>query len=101
MSLHQILAEQRRRSLLEALAEDPEHIGNERVLRQYLTARVSDVDRDQLRADLAWLEQAGLLRVEKLEAGEAGVLWRARLLDRGLAVAKGRQHPGVADVDLG
>ena len=36
-----------------------------------------------------------------VDSDRGGQAPTARLLDRGMAVAKGRQHPGVADMDLG
>lgn len=101
MSLSTILAEQRRLVVLQTLKEDADHACNERVLRQVVGMKVDDVTRDQLRADLLWLERAGLVKIEKLDAGGAGELWHVTLRDDGLAVAKGRVHPGVAQPDLG
>lgn len=101
MSLSNLLAEQRRLVVLQTLAEDPDRTANERVLRQMVEHLVDAASREQVRADLLWLETAGLVRVERLAAGSAGELWRVSLREDGLAVAKGREHPGVARPDLG
>ena len=95
MSLGRILAEDRRRAILEALDGQAGYAVNESVLKSALEMLGHRVARTQVRADLAWLEEHGLIRVEKLPT-EAGELWLGHLLEDGQDVARGRAHPGVA-----
>jgi len=96
MGLAELLAADRRRAILEALNEDVDGRLGEPVLRSWVAARVDDVDRAQLRAELRWLEQSRLIRLDKLDAGAARELWVAVLLEAGRKVAEGRHHDGVA-----
>jgi hypothetical protein len=52
--------------------------------------------RDQVRSTLTWLEQNGMLALEKLASGaSAGELWVATLSKLGGEVARGRSWPGI------
>ncbi|PZW46855.1 hypothetical protein C8P66_108134 [Humitalea rosea] len=95
-SLAEILAQDRRCVVLRALQEDHDYSLNEDTLRSVLASFGHGViKRDLIRADLAWLEEQRLLRVEKLAAA-SGELWIATLTADGAAVAQGAPHPGVA-----
>jgi len=81
----------RRLVILRALEEDPGYDLNEYVLQSVLEALGHTVSRDRLRADLAWLEEQGLVTVDEV----AGVKV-AKLTGRGSDVAAGRAVvPGV------
>jgi len=96
MSLITLLAEQRRLSVLLALSEDDDRRLGEGVLRRWVAAQVDDVDRDQFRADLSWLEQSGLVTLVKPSPEAAGAPWMVRQTELGERVAGGRRFPGVA-----
>ncbi len=101
MSITTLLAEHRRRLVLDALLEADVHRLNERIIGGYVAARLQEGTRDQLRADLLWLERAGLVRVERLPAAPHGELWLPVLLEAGAVVARGQRHPGITDRTLG
>ncbi len=95
MSFASLLAEDRRLVILRCLTEVPGYEANESVLRTGLAHFGHRVGSDIVRADLAFLADHDLLRVEKL-AGGAGELWLATLTAAGRDVAEGdRVHPGV------
>jgi hypothetical protein len=104
MSLAGVLAEDRRLVVLRSLAEDAGYSANEMVLQRLLDHVGHRVARDMVRADLAFLAEHGLIRLETLAMpprdprafGATGELWVAHLLPAGEDVAKGRMHPGVA-----
>lgn len=97
MSFKDLLTEDRRLVILRALAEDHGYRLNESVLKKVLAHIGHDVGRDIVRADMTWLEQHGLLQIERLTAGASpGELWVAKLTEPGAEVARGRPHPGVA-----
>ncbi len=69
---------------------------NEGVLRQALRhIGHPEETRDLVRADIQFLADHGLLRIETM-AMPSGDLWVCHLLDAGQEVADGRTHPGVA-----
>lgn len=87
----ELLDADRRLVILRALEEDPGYDLNEYVLRSVLEALGHTVSRDRLGADLAWLEEQGLVVVDDV----AGVKV-ARLTGRGSDAATGRAVvPGV------
>ncbi len=89
------LAEDRRLMVLRSLCEATGYNLNEGVLKKALHHLACIVGADQVRADAVWLEEHGLVEVEKL-VGPSGELWIVRLTSAGQDVAEGRQHPGVA-----
>lgn len=95
MSLTQRLTEARRRDILALLYEASDFRLNERILKQVLEQMGVTPGADQVRADLQYLSEHGLARLEKLP-GERGELWLATLLEPGQDVLRGRAHPGVA-----
>lgn len=94
MSLAQIQAEDRRQLILRTLEEGDFHAG-EMVLKQVVEQFGHRPSREQIRADLNFLAQNNLVRIEKLP-GESGDFWVAHLLPDGGDVARGRAFPGVA-----
>ena len=96
MSLANVLAEDRRLVVLRLLSEAGFR-ANETVLRKGLDAFGHRVTHDLLRADLAFLREHALVRVEELHPPSGGDLWLAHLTDAGDEVARGvTVHPGVA-----
>lgn len=86
------LTADRRLVLLRLLAELPMYRANSSVLNVALERFGHATTRDQVKTDLRWLEEQGLLNVE-----EAGPVLVATLAERGMDVAKGRALvPGVA-----
>ncbi|WP_431281646.1 hypothetical protein ACQW02_19870 [Humitalea sp. 24SJ18S-53] len=89
-------AEDRRLTILRTLAEDAGRRANEFILKRVLKAIGHDVSRDVLRAELAWLLEHRLIRIERLH-DEAGAEFQiAVLTEDGEDVAGGRPHTGVA-----
>jgi hypothetical protein len=94
VSLTEVLMKDRRLVVLGTLSKM--QALNEGVLRQALVSiGHSEAARDLIRADLQFLENHGLIRVEKLPM-PSGELWVAHLLEAGLDVANGQPHEGVA-----
>ena len=94
MSLAQIHAEDRRLIMLIALDDSGYH-ANETVLKQVTEQLGHMPSKELIRADLAFLAEHGLVRLEKLPV-QSGELWIAHLLTPGREVARGRVHVGVA-----
>lgn len=91
MGYRETLAADRRLVILKLLARSPAYTSNEHTLHAALPAFGHDVGLDLVRAELAWLDEQGLLSTDS----PAGVAL-ARATQRGLDVAAGRsQHPGV------
>lgn len=89
------LAEDRRLAILKALAQMPGYQANEGVLRTALDHVGLRVGRDAVRADLTWMEDFRLVRIERLPAHGAE-LWVATLTGSGDDVAHGRvKHHGI------
>ena len=98
-NLAEVIAEDRRLAALRTLDEAPSSQLNEGALQHVLGHLGHTVDRDMLRADLAWLKTHNLVRVEELEVPR-GKLWIATLTGAGADVANGRsRHLGVARPD--
>jgi hypothetical protein len=100
MSYSQLLAEARRRKVLEVLHVAPGNRANDAALRAVIERKIDVADRALVRADMSYLEVHGLVRIDKL-ADDGDDIWIATLTDAGSAVARGRQHMGVADRELG
>jgi hypothetical protein len=87
------LAEDRRGAILRILAAVEGHALNEDLLtRELLRQRFGQVTRDDMRGLLAWLERPGLVEIERLE----GDLWAVTASRAGRDVARGAEHPGIA-----
>lgn len=93
MSFQDFETEGRRLAILRILARRTQYTTNEYSLNDELVgAYAHHVSRDRLHADLAWLEEQGLVIVQQPRAG-----WIATLTARGADVAAGlATTPGVA-----
>jgi len=92
MSYRDIVIADIRLAALQLLEEDPGYSYNERILKKLLASVGHEVSSDQLRTEIAWLEEQGLATTEEI----AGMLI-VRLTNRGEDAALGRtQVPGVA-----
>lgn len=92
MSYADIVAENQRLTLLQALEQDPDYSHNEAVLQRMLGALGHNISTDRLRTELHWLAEQDLVTVEEV----AGLLV-ARLTRRGEDAALGRARiPGIA-----
>jgi len=81
-----------RLAVLRALTEAARHSANDSVLLMLMESLGLPVTRDQLRTQLAWLEEQGLIRVQR----PTDALVVAVLRERGADVAVGRATvPGV------
>lgn len=81
----------RRLVLLRVLLQSPAYTGNEYMLQQMAEQLGHVVSADQIRTDLAWLAEQGLVALETVQGVQI-----ARLLGRGEDVARGRTEvPGV------
>jgi hypothetical protein len=94
MSFVETLAENRRLIILRAL-DEAGFSANETVLKQVTESLGHQPTRDLIRADLTYLAEHGLVKLEKLDV-QSGQLWVVRLTTPGQEVAQGRVYPGVA-----
>ena len=91
-SFRKFATEHLRLAVLQILAADADYAHNELVLSSALEQLGHGVSRDQLRTELAWLAEQGLVSIEDVSGIRV-----ARLLSRGQDVAKGvARVPGVA-----
>lgn len=97
MSLQQLIDEDRRLVILRSLAEAHDYSLNESLIEKMLARlRLGIVGRDVLRGQITWLEQQGLVRIERLDLNSERELWVAQLTKLGGEVAGGRPWPGIA-----
>ena len=89
-SLAVVLQEDRRGLILCTLDEASGFRLSDVSIRTILDNFGHRVSTDQVRGDLHWLAEQGLVRVEKVETH-----WLAELLNAGQEVARGVSHPGV------
>lgn len=81
----------RRLEILRLLAEAPEYEAGQQLLHLALPDRGLSASADQVKQDLAWLDEAELVTAQDLEGTAL-----ARITQRGLDVAAGRTTvPGV------
>lgn len=85
MSFSDYLRKDARLVLLRVLAEMPSYRGNSSVLSNVLHQFGHAPTRDQVKTELRWLAEQGLLKIE-----EAGSVLVATLEERGQDVAEGR-----------
>lgn len=91
-NFHKFETEHLRLAVLRVLAADSDYAHNELVLSSALAQLGHGVSSDQLRTELAWLAEQGLIEVE-----EVADIQVARLLRRGEDAARGAARlPGVA-----
>lgn len=83
----EFLSADRRLVLLRILAELPTYKANSSVLHSVLNQWGHDPSRDQVKTELRWLQEQGLVTVE--EIGDGAVLL-ATLTERGMDVQAGR-----------
>lgn len=84
---------ERRLALLRLLASTPTHPAADTLLYRALPDVGLAGPLDVVRADLAWLEEQGLVEQDRT----AGAVMLARITARGIDVAEGLSHvPGVA-----
>lgn len=96
-TLAQKLSEERRGCILQTLAETPAYRANERLLHDVVEDAGLPCSRDQVRTDLSWLRDQGLILVQEL----AGVMV-AEITQGGMDVGRGRVRvPGVARPQAG
>lgn len=92
MNYSDVVSADQRLVILQALEQDAGYSHNEHVLRSMLSATGHHVSHDRLRSHLAWLEEQGLIRIERV-----GDLQVACLTARGEDAARGHAIiPGVA-----
>ncbi|MFN3749248.1 MAG: hypothetical protein ACK4SJ_11235 [Sphingorhabdus sp.] len=85
-SFNEILTQSLRLTLLRLLAEAPMHEANCSILHQGAEQMGVRVTRDQVRAELSWLEEMRCVSLQRV----APTLTVATLTERGGDVAKGR-----------
>ncbi|MDA8230357.1 MAG: ArsR family transcriptional regulator [Magnetospirillum sp.] len=94
MTLDSILREERRLAALKVLTKAPGRSANAYVLHRALTSLGHPCALDQVRTELAWLAEQGLLAAEDLGNG----MVVATLTQRGADVGAGLARvPGVAE----
>ena len=87
-----LVREHLRLTILRALADVPTQGSNESVLTHFVDLLHPGTTRDQVRTEIQWLKEQGLLKVEVIAD-----LMIARITKRGLDIAKGAgMVPGVA-----
>jgi Fe2+ or Zn2+ uptake regulation protein len=93
MSLSDVFTADRRLVILRLLEQAPGYAANDSILHSGLEHVGHRCSRDQVRTDLAWLAEQGLVEVEMLPGAKIVV---ATIVARGLDVANGRATvPGV------
>lgn len=85
MNFASFLREDQRLVMLRFLSEMPSYSSNSSVIYQALTRYGHAPSRDQIKSELRWLEEQGLVTVEDI-----GTVLVARLTERGADVAAGR-----------
>ncbi|NHC05904.1 VpaChn25_0724 family phage protein [Azonexus fungiphilus] len=92
MSFQDYLRRDVRLVILRVLSEMPEYRANSSVITNVLDQFGHAVTRDQVKTELRWLEEQGLIQL-----AEVGSVLVATLLERGQDVARGRAKvDGVA-----
>jgi Fe2+ or Zn2+ uptake regulation protein len=82
----------RRLSILRILEGAPGYASNEAILHQMVNHFGITSTRDQVRSELAWLAEVGLVKIEDL-----GSLMMATITERGMDIAQGHaHHPDIA-----
>jgi hypothetical protein len=92
MDFTQLFTENMRLVALRALAQTPGYSCNDSILQDILATFAIRSSRDQVRSQLAWLQEQGLISYEILTSGT----YIASITQRGLDVAAGNLTvPGV------
>jgi hypothetical protein len=92
------MQEDRRQLVLQALDQANEYNLNEQVIKIMLEHMGHRVGADIVRAEITWLEEHQLVRVERLPR-VGGEVWIVTLSELGQSVARGRYYPGVRKPD--
>ena len=92
MSYSEVLAGDRRLSILKTLNEDSDYRVADHTLKYVMFHLGHNVSVSQVRADGQWLEERALISIEKLRDD----LWVLKLTEEGQLVATGKPHDGVA-----
>lgn len=93
MAYRDYVTEDRRLAILHMLAADPGYSINDSVMQTALETIGHTASRDQIRTDYAWLEEQGLVSVDKVVDDKVHV---ARMTGRGADVEAGRATvPGI------
>ena len=95
MSLVQTMQEDRRGIILCGLDEANGAMLGEGSVKSVLGAFGHLVSSAEVRGDLDWLDQQGLVRVTKVLARDGSDLWTVQPLEAGQDVARGVRHPGI------
>ena len=85
MAMQDIMAEHQRLSILISLVQVSGYQLNESIIRDTLDVYGLDISRDGLRTQLSWLEEQGLITIEKIN----NRVWVATITGRGEDVANG------------
>lgn len=100
MTIATRLAEDRRGVILALLHADASYRLGDEALRVGLSHLGRGTHRiTVIQADLAWLEEHRLVRVERDHGVDGSPVWVAVLTRDGRAVAEGAPHPGVTRPD--
>lgn len=91
------MRQERRLVLLRCLADVDGYKASDAVLRTALEHYGFTVGRDTLRADISFLKEHTLVKVEEMTPPSGADLWMVHLLPAGDDVARGRaRHYGIA-----
>lgn len=94
----QILTEDRRLSILLILLQSMGYRANEYLLSSMLDNMAHRISADQLRSDLAWLQEQGLVEVETAHDIQVAQLTRrGQDVAQGRAVVPGIKRPSASD----
>lgn len=95
MNFAELMRESRRLNILQCLRAAPGNSVNSQVLYSALNGAGIPLSRDQVKADMAWLADMHLVRLETLDHGGVALIV-ATLTPEGDDVAKGCAHvPGI------
>lgn len=92
-TLAQRLQEERRGAILLALEEAPGYRANERLLHDFVEELGLRCSRDQIRTDMSWLKDQGLIRIQEVARVMIAEITQGGMDARKVAV------PGVARPD--
>ncbi len=92
MNFNDFVKEDQRLVILQVLEQDPDYSHNELILKRILQSLGHAMSSDQVRTQLHWLQEQGLLLLS-----ETAGITVARLTERGQDVASGASTvPGIA-----
>jgi hypothetical protein len=97
-TMQERLAEVRRRLTLDMMKEADGRLSDSSIRAILGRIHSESTDIDQVRSDMAFFERHGLVSIEKLPHGPRD-LWVATFTAAGQAVARGRNHVGIAERD--